>query len=236
MGKLRRAGGWISTSDAALGMGERIAGWMVSAGIGGVLTTVGGTVLGWLAGNLLYGLVIGMGLGFLVLMAATFQAVRAASAGDAALRANRVAQPDKQLRTENQRLRGENERLRAEIEEFSGESDEAQLKQRCRQLSEELFQFMEERDADDPSKHPERHPGFWNRSTNQGRHDTETRTRYTERFGGQVGATLDAAQERGWIARPERKALEDNIKAALKSPTVRIREMAQRLAAIGHRL
>ena len=217
-------------------MGERIAGWMVSAGIGGVLTTVGGTVLGWLAGNLLYGLVIGMGAGFLVLMAATFQAVRVASVGEAAIRADQTGKSDKELRTENKRLRAENERLRAEIEEFSGEGEEAQLKQRCRQLSEELFEFMEERDLDDPNKHPERHPGFWNRSTKQTAHDNETRTRYTERFGGQVGATLDAAQERGWIARPERKTLEDNIMAALKSPTVRIREMAQRLAAIGHRL
>jgi hypothetical protein len=78
--RLRTAGKVLTTSDAALSMGERVAGWMVSGGIATFFTAAGGTVIGWLAGNLLYGLVIGMGLVMLVLMAAAVKAISVAGA------------------------------------------------------------------------------------------------------------------------------------------------------------
>lgn len=81
MSRLQRLSRGLTTSDAVLSMGERVAGWIVSGGIGGILTTVGGTVIGWIAGNILYGLVIGMGLGMLVLMGAAVKAIRVAAAG-----------------------------------------------------------------------------------------------------------------------------------------------------------
>jgi hypothetical protein len=81
MSRRRTLARWLSTSDAAFSMGERITGWIVSGGIGTILSTAGGSVIGWLAGNLLYGLVIGMGVGMLVLMGAAVKAVRVVSAG-----------------------------------------------------------------------------------------------------------------------------------------------------------
>jgi hypothetical protein len=78
MGRLRKAGRWLSTTDAGLSMAERIGGWIISGSIGGILSTAGGTVIGWLAGNIFYGLLIGMGVGYLVLMGAAVKAIRVA--------------------------------------------------------------------------------------------------------------------------------------------------------------
>jgi hypothetical protein len=107
-------------------MGERVVGWMVSGGVVGILSAVGGTVIGWFAGNLLYGLVIGMGVGMLILMAAAVKAVRVAgtntespSQTEPEARQDPTPQSsDWQLWQELNRLKSENEQLRSDNEQL----------------------------------------------------------------------------------------------------------------------
>lgn len=239
---------------------------MIAWGVGGtVFSTVTGAVLGFVTGNPLSGLVIGVVVGMVVLVVLALQAVRVASAGnpapasstprssalsttdirnDAFAEAGRIAQRvqpdsgDERLREEIQRLRDENERLRAENEQYASQPDADQLKERCLTLSGELFGFADKRDETDPEKRPDRTPGTWARSKEQGPHDDETKKQYGQRFAGRVAASLDAAERRDWVSSEERKTLERNITATFRwqNPTAYIREMAQRLEAFGHRL
>lgn len=153
-----------------------------------------------------------------------------------------------QRETEIERLQERNELLSAEkdalkeraeqtAKNLEAQPDDGELKQRCFRVSEGLFEFADERDETDPQKRPEQHPGVWNRSKKGGDHDEETKVQYSRRFGGEVGALLDVAEQRGWIATQERQKLEENAKATLSFTTVtaRIREIAQRLERFGHR-
>lgn len=213
-------------------------------GIGtGVGSTFVGIVIGFFTGNPLYGLVIGVVVGMLLLAGFATRAVLLASAGAPAEagRTARQIQPDtanERLEEENRRLESENERLRAENEQYASQPDADQLKQRCLQLSEELFQFVDERDELNPQKNPEQNPGLWNRSKKETAHDEATMAVYARQFAGRVRAALDAADRRGWITSVERKALEDKLTGSgtYRSPEPRIREVAQRLEAFGHRL
>lgn len=235
-------------------------------GIGtGIGSSIVGTVIGFFTGTPLAGLVIGVVVGMVVLVVFAVQAVKVAVAGnpaqisgppqstvpsttrvrdDAFAEANRIAQRiqpdsgDERLRDEIQRLRDENERLQAENEQYASQPDAGQLKERCLTLSGELFGFADKRDETDPEKRPDRTPGTWARSKEQGPHDDETKKQYGQRFAGRVAASLDAAERRDWISSEERKTLEGNIKSSFRfqTPTAYIREMAQRLEAFGHRL
>jgi hypothetical protein len=81
MERLRTLGKWLTTSDAALSWAERIAKWIVWGVGGSVFSTASGIVVGLLAGNPFVGLVIGVVVGMLVLVAFALQAVRIAASG-----------------------------------------------------------------------------------------------------------------------------------------------------------
>lgn len=87
--------------------------------------------------------------------------------------------------------------------------------------------------------------GFWDaikesmadpKTQERANYDNETRRLYSEQYGGDVGAVLDALQRREWLDPEERKRLEEELANEFMSPTSSIRQVAQRLDAIGKRL
>jgi hypothetical protein len=81
MSRRQTLGRWLSTSDAALSWGERIMKWLVIGLGSSTITGLAGTVIGFWANNLLYGLVIGVVLGMLLLGAFALKAISIAAAG-----------------------------------------------------------------------------------------------------------------------------------------------------------
>jgi hypothetical protein len=81
MSRRQTLGRWLSTSDAALSWGERIVKWLVIGLSSGTLTGLAGTVIGFWADNVVYGLVAGVVLGMLVLGGFTLKAISIAAAG-----------------------------------------------------------------------------------------------------------------------------------------------------------
>lgn len=156
-----------------------------------------------------------------------------------------------QLRTERDEARAEIDTLKQELEEIrrtsvsqeSSPGDE-ELKQRCLQLSGQLFRFLEDRGKEDPQNKPgwtvgnplSSDPESRKRSQELVNYNNETMTQYSQLYGGEVGAVLEALERRGWCDSEGRKKLESQLENPLLSPTTRIRQMAQRLAAFGHRL
>ncbi len=137
-----------------------------------------------------------------------------------------------------------NERLR-------NQPGDEELKQRSFQLSNRLFRFAQERDEKAPPEAPlQISGGFWDaikegisdpKTQERTNYDSETRRHYSEQYGGDVGALLDALERdalerREWLDPEERKRHEDEIANEFMSPTPPIRQLAQRLAAIGRRL
>lgn len=141
----------------------------------------------------------------------------------------------------NKRLEADRDAFREEAERLSALQDmqltDGQLKERCAELSQEMFQFADERDELDPQKNPEQNPGMWSRAGKETEHDKETARLYARQFGGRVTGALEDAERRDWIASDERKALTDKLKGSgYRKLTPPVREVAQRLEAIGHRL
>lgn len=138
----------------------------------------------------------------------------------------------RQSQKENERLKTENERLRAQIPQPNDEG----LKQRCCELSEQLFTFLDEHAQKDPQKGMG-FPGinFGNPTTRQnlneylqvGAHyNKETMNRYNSQFGRDVAALLGALERRGWFDPQERKKFE-NLRMAQNRQN--IQALAQRL-------
>ena len=157
---------------------------------------------------------------------------------------SRIAQRDREierLQEENRTLTADRNVLRDEIEQAAqiqeDQLTDEQLKERCLELSRDLFSFADERDEVDPRKNPQAQ-GRWAQGKEQNDHDDETRELYRRRYAGRVTAYLDEAEKRAWIVAGKRKMLEDNIRTSLlriQPPTAHIREMAQYLESFGRR-
>lgn len=147
---------------------------------------------------------------------------------------------------ERDALRAENEELTAQNERFGSQPANEELKKRALRWSGELFQFAQEREKHAPPEAtPQMSGGFWDaikesmadpKTQERANYDNETRRLYSEQYGGDVGAVLDALQRREWLDPEERKRLEEELANEFMSPTSSIRQVAQRLDAIGKRL
>lgn len=145
------------------------------------------------------------------------------------------------LRERCESLTVERDALRERAEQtggLMGSRPRDELRRRYFRVSGELFRFADERDDEDPQKRPEETPGWLKRSRKGGDHDDETKVQYSKRFGGEVGALLDGAEQRKWIEPGERQRLEGNITSTFTFTglTARLREVAQCLERFGHRL
>lgn len=193
-------------------------------------------MIGVFAGNPLTGLVIGVVAGLILLAAFAVQAIRLAVSGAP----DSSGSGGQQLSvSDSQQLRAENEQLVAENQQLLVQAaTEAELKDRCLTLTQELTEFADERDEMDPKKNPDQEKGWWGRLQQGGNYDTETKNLYARRLEPRVGATLDAAEKRGWIEGEEKAKVEENVKTILtaKYTTDAIREVAQKLERIGLRM
>ena len=99
-------------------------------------------MIGWLAGNILYGLVIGMGVGMLLLMGAAVKAIRVA-AGAPSQAAVGESLKQREIRqtaaTEKRRLERRNENLQEEVEQLTAERDELLERLQAQNESLQLF-------------------------------------------------------------------------------------------------
>jgi hypothetical protein len=150
----------------------------------------------------------------------------------------------RQLTSERDEARAERDMLQEENKRLSSQPGDEELKQRCGQLSVGLFRFLEYRDTEDPQKRPGWTPGnpfskdpeSRKRAQALTRHKNETRTEYSQRYAGEVGALLEALERRRWLEAKERRRLEEEVQNPLFDPSGRIRRIAERLSAIGKRL
>lgn len=143
-----------------------------------------------------------------------------------------------QLEAEQERLKSERgvleDRVKGEFIRQESQPTDESLKQRCLQLSAELFQFLDEREKDDP------HNTIWaagldasglsDYSHKATLYTRETMRQYSKQFAGMVINLSEALKWRGWITAEEQMEFES---AEIPSD---IRDMAQRLSAIGHKL
>ena len=120
-----------------------------------------------------------------------------------------------------------------------GEGDE-ELRRRCRELSVEIYQFMADRDRDDPADelwHAQRRAAteeerdrlFERQSNQSSRHFHDTMHRYRERYETEALTLFDRAQERGWVQAGKRSWFET------PTNTHGIYTVAQILGTIGRR-
>jgi cell division protein FtsN len=221
--------------------------WLV-IGLGtGSISGLAGTIIGFWANNLVYGLVIGVVLGMLLLGGFAVKAISIAAAGapptlPAANKGERSASREaseariRRLETENGALHEQIERLTSERDELlerlqtQSEPPEHQpgdedRKQRSLALADELYQFLEDHDVDEVSDplDPEVR-----------RRDEAIMRQYRRRFGGRVVALLEELKARGWW-KPE--ALDEKKRRRIEDPgfPTDIQDVAQYLSAIGHR-
>ena len=126
------------------------------------------------------------------------------------------------------------------VEGRSPPSD-AELKRYCELLSTELYQFFADRNRDDPSKRlrlgvqqatteEEKQRVWQNEIEEDRRYYEETMNLYQQKFEGSVLAVFTALRQRGWCDPEDRQRFESAINL------VDIREIAQRLGAIGNQL
>lgn len=124
---------------------------------------------------------------------------------------------------------------------WPGRSGDEKLRQRCRHLSEEIYEYVADRRRGDPAfrnwldrpstRTEEEAKRQWIREReDQDRYATETMVRYAQKYEAESLALFDAAARRGWVDPEERWRFE-----CPTNPTG-IQLVAQRLGAIGHRV
>lgn len=259
MGWLRKLRDSAAKNESLVSWGERVGQflWWVLGGPALFGIFLGG--LAWISQNLLYGALFGLTAWVLTQIGFTVwgfrrATVNARSSGfDQAreeldtlkeeirdLRANAgnalvPAVIEEDMTPKLQRLEEANARLEAENKTLREHPDDEHLQPRCVQFSESLFEFAEKRDREDPRK-SEQNAGIIKGSQARNDYDDETRAQYARHFGPEAGALLDAVERRGWLSPEERRTLESTIKSTFRSPTKRLRELAQRIGAFGKRL
>ena len=201
---------WLSTSDAAFSWGERIARFF-GLGIGGsVLVSILGIVGGFVVGNPLYGLVIGVVIGLLVLGGFGVKALSLVSAGTPAVSQTRLS--PEELYGENQELK---ERVR-ELEEENGRLTgglDSDFRRKCEDAAAQLRILLEHRENGSPLARGEiapltiGSPTYAEDSLVQGEYDSETIRLYKEQFEGTLLSISRQAIERGLLNEDERKNL-----------------------------
>lgn len=192
---------WILAKDPSLDADQKLSRWTNLAAAAGFVVSV----VGWAVGLLLnipwqLGLLSGL-VAWVVLLNTVVSRGRGEVRKTEATATEELDQVTARLyevEQERDELRSENERLTDQ----SGE----ELKQRALQLSPELFRFAQDRDDNAPPEATlQMSGGFWEAikevatsPDTQARtdYDNETRRRYGELYGGDVGALLDALVQR----------------------------------------
>ena len=125
MSRRQSFGRWLSTSDAALSWAERVA-KVVAVGIGsGVLSSAAGIMIGFITGNPLSGLVIGVVVGMVILSGFAVRAVKIAATGappqpiteKSQAQVREVEQEREQAQTDKRALQQELEQTRKALEQ-----------------------------------------------------------------------------------------------------------------------
>lgn len=248
MGWFQKLQRLADTSDPMVSWGERIFKVLLWV-LGGPM--VSGLVFGavaWVSQNLLYGVLIGLAGWAMTQVGFTVWGIRRLVITAPQPHLTPPEAPDVgRITAERDEARGERDELREEIEhlkDWSGQEQE--LKLRALRLSPELFRFAQERDNKAPPEATlQISSGLWDaikegiadpKTQERTNFDNETRRQYSELYGGDVVAVLDAIEECGWLDASERKSLEEQVGNEFMSPTTSIRQIAQRLAAIGKRI
>lgn len=240
---LRNLLDWVLARDPVLSADDKLSRWSNLSTVVSVAVAVVTWVVGLLA-NIPWQVAVFAGLvTWVVLSNGALTLGKREVRKEESATANELAQLESKL-TEVQQERDE---LRAKIEQLNGQSIQ-KLKERALDLSPKLFRFAQERDENAPPEAtPQMSGGFWNtimesaadpKTQERNKYDDETRRLYVERFGGGVGAVLDALQHREWLDTADRKGLEEELANpfTLVPPTQTIRQIAQRLDAAGKRL
>lgn len=141
-----------------------------------------------------------------------------------------------QIRTENERLRSEKSALETRIEREAAEPEDqlsdVDLKRRCLELADELYEFSEEHEIDDASR--AEIEGVSDLMLEASRQEIWAMRQYERHLGGKVIALLDEVKQRGWL---DPESLDSEERKSIQDPVhpLDVRRIAQRLSAIGHR-
>lgn len=140
-----------------------------------------------------------------------------------------------------EQMKSEIEQLDAENEWLRNQPSDEVLKQRALQLSDELFQFVEERDnihlQNKLNAALSKGEDIWDTSQEKAQYDDETTSQYHRQYEPEVRALLDALERRRWCDAEQRKEIKNTfVSGWTSSPNERIRRGAARLAAFGKRL
>lgn len=241
MGWIKDAWYWVLAKDRSLDADQKLSRWTnLTAAVSVVVS-----VAGWLIG-LLFSVPWQLGLlSGLVAWVVLLNTVVTRGRGEVRKTEATAAEELEQVTARLYKVEQERDELRAENERLTDQSGE-ELKQRALQWSSELFRFAQERDENAPPEATlQWSGGIWDalkesmadpKTQERTNYDEETKRLYGERYGGDVGAVLDALQRREWLDPEKRKRLEEDLENPIVSPTQAIRQIAQRLAAIGKRL
>jgi hypothetical protein len=211
MSRRQTLGTWLSTSDAALSWGERIVKWLVIGLGSGTISGLAGTVIGFWANNLVYGLVIGVVLGMLLLGGFALKAISIAAAGAppalaptgqgkssasreaSEARIRRLETDNGALHEQIERLTSERdellERLQAQTRASEPQPGDEVLKSECFQMSTACYQFVRDHGGTEMGDYldPEVR-----------RLNDEVMLEYEQALGGRVNGLLRKLQRRGW--------------------------------------